>query len=160
MKGAPPAAYVAFSLRPTAFTAGRIRLRIPGCFRDKAFFSSVAEFIHDLPHVLNVSTNPRTTSVLVEYDGVEEDLLESFRYSGLFVLMSRNQMRVRDRFGGLPTFSEKEKATMKVLALIALSGVQVARGHALGAGTSLLDEAMRYWDSLATINAETGRRNG
>lgn len=148
-----PSGYVAFSLPPTLFTAGRIRIRVPEQHRDEEYFGKVEETLRQVAGVLDVKTNPRTTSILIEHDEDPDTMLTRIHALKLFNLVRREQIPIHLQRAAYPVFTKKEKETMKVLGLVGLSLIQVARGHALGAGTSLLDEAIRYWEK-ATLGGE------
>ncbi len=152
--------YVAFSLAPTKFTVGRIRIRIPERHRDEAYFTKVGETLAQVSGVLDVKVNPRTTSVLIEHDREPDELLWRIHALKLFRLVRKEQIPLHLHRAAYPVFTQQEKETMKVLALLGLSLFQAARGHALGAGTSLLDEAIRYWERASAVGDATDAKAG
>lgn len=159
MSGQLPSGYVAFSLAPTQYTAGRIRIRVPEQFRDDEYFAKVGEALRQVSGILDVKTNSRTTSILIEHDEDPDELLTRIHALRLFKLVRREQIPLNLQRAAYPVFTQKEKETMKVLALVGLSLIQVFRGHALGAGTSLLDEAIRYWER-ASLSGDSDAKAG
>lgn len=130
---------------------GRFRVRIVERRRDEAYFTRVGEALAQEPSVLEVTTNPRTGSVLVLHRGDLAALLERARAIGLFSTKPaepRTPTVVQwlddlDRFDADFLFARmRERPERAATGLFMLAVLQALRGSFLPSAPSLLGEAM------------------
>jgi hypothetical protein len=136
--------------------AGRVRLRVPDMRRQDEYFERMRQRLASLPGLRRLTTNTRTGSVLIEYSGRLEALEELGPRLGLFQLQNRPHPHSLSEF--LYTLTTQPDALLKkltdgridaagvtALALTGLGVSQIARGHALPAGWTLL------WNSINLV---------
>lgn len=144
-----PLAYVASTVEPTRFTPGRLRLRVPEERMNSAFFSHLVEEASRIEGVLDVSAREHTGSALILYSGSADEVLNRLSGLKLFRLSPREKVSAR---GSWPKLSSEERAILEGGVYLALSIVQIYRGKALGAGSSLLGQAIDTVRQLAVKN--------
>ncbi len=130
---------------------GRFRVRIVERRRDEAYFMRVEEALAQEPAVLEVTTNPRTGSVLVLHRGDPAALLERAGAIGLFRTKPaepRTPTIVHwlddlDRFDADFLFARmRERPERAATGLFMLAVLQALRGSILPSAPTLLGEAM------------------
>jgi hypothetical protein len=113
---------------------GRLRLRVDSRRGDAAFFAGVAKRVAEIAGVRAIRANPRTGSLLIEYDGTAEALARSAREHGLLRIASpappsaRTAMRSR-------RFAPVRPLSVAAVGLAGLGLYQAARGRLLGSAT-------------------------
>lgn len=142
-------AYVVFAEEPTTYTPGRLRLRLPQERHNTSLFERLLQEIGGIEGVLEVSSRPHTGSILLHYSGSTDDVLSRLVALGLFMLRPRGEMP--DLRGSFPKLDAKERAVVEGGIYLILSAIQLYRGKALGAGTSLLGQAI---ESLRVLVVE------
>lgn len=141
-----PLAYVASAEPPTRYTPGRLRLRLPEKRYDADFLSRLVEEASGVEGVLEASMRECTGSLLVLHSGTNDEILNRLSSLKIFRLSPREKVSPR---GAWPVLSNEERAILEGGVYLALSFVQVYRGKALGAGTSLLSQAMESVRQIA-----------
>jgi len=146
--------------RVTHRIPGRARLRVPERRGDAAWFEGLERQLGPVSGVLRLTTSPGTGSVLLLHRGPLEPLLrhaeerELFRcvaerppsseapagWAAALDRLRRSDPHVDRLLGGRP-----DTAAFGALLLGALGVLQLARGHVLPAGSSLLVDAIQLW---------------
>lgn len=129
----------------TSFMDGRVRLRHPALKRAEQA-GQVRELLSALPGMLRVTTNPRTGSLLIEYDPARisrEDLIElAGQWEAWTVHTSGEEGRVVRRRCGIDRAKAIRFTNRGMLATLAASLAFGAagreRGHVLAGGLFLL----------------------
>jgi len=148
-------------------TSTRTRLRTRGMKGNAEYFTQVQTALRAMEGVRNVQVNPLTESILIEHAGPIDPLLREAEARGYLQLETGEDKRPQylERLGKALRESDEnlERATTGKLNLDTLAffgllagGVyQVANGHGLPAGVTLL----RYAVELVTSAAETALTN-
>lgn len=77
---------------------GRMRLRIPAMRGNAGYFSALSDKLENIEGVAKVKVNPTSTSVVVEYAGEAQALLEQMREFDL-------DLKIEDHAGEVPPHS-------------------------------------------------------
>jgi hypothetical protein len=137
---------------------GRIGFRIPNKRRDTAYFCRLHEKFSSVQCIEQVNVNPLTGSLLLQYSGDLQRIMEQIKQSRLFEVASKapinegslaehasaslqalnEQIRARSA-GGLDFWS------LVFLTLIGMTAVRLAKGNIMVPATTLL------WYALATL---------
>jgi hypothetical protein len=134
---------------------GRIRLRIPAMRGDANYFSALATSLGHAPNVQQVKTNPATASVVVQFEGDAERILEQMHELGLEpeIRKSMNEITKRTGIGPVRLVSGRDINPMfmagSALALLGL--VQTFRGKIV------VPSVTAFWYTLEAFRA-SGRR--
>lgn len=129
---------------------GRVRFRVRGHRNDHEYFDSLAGRIRRAPGVSNVETNATTGSVLVQHEGVLDDLLTALTSDAElgklvdFVLESppiadRLRAQVTAMDGAVQRFSggNVDLGTVASCGLLGLAGAQLFLGLQIAGAVSL-----------------------
>ncbi|MEY4577757.1 MAG: hypothetical protein RL701_2460 [Pseudomonadota bacterium] len=140
---------------PIAFIShrvpGRVRIRIPAMQHQDQYFERLRERLATVPGLHRLTTNTRTSSVLLEFKGELEGaaLDELGQRLELFQLGARPHPHSLSEFLHVATTAPDEflkkvtdgRVDVAGLTALALTGMgisQIVRGHALPAGWTLL----------------------
>jgi hypothetical protein len=134
--------------------AGRLRLRVPEHKGDALYFATLTESVRSLPGVFGARPNPRVGSLLIEHDDVEEGRIEAL-LGGLGLDLADGEpptepplQILTNGFAALErelrgvTGNAADLRTLGFVALATAGLVQVARGNAFAAASSLLWHAV------------------
>ncbi|HVZ34824.1 MAG TPA: hypothetical protein VG963_20495, partial [Polyangiaceae bacterium] len=144
---------------------GRTRLRTRGMRGNVEYFAQIRGALLEMGGVHAVQVNPRTESVLIEHDGSPEPLLHEVETRGYLQLESAGQkqepylarlgraLQQSDQNLQQATTGRVNLDTVAFFGLIAGGVYQVANGHGLPAGVTLL----RYAVELVTDAAGAAR---
>jgi hypothetical protein len=144
---------------------GRTRLRTRGMRGNVEYFAQIRGALLEMSSVHAVQVNPRTESVLIEHDGPPEPLLREAETRGYLQLETAAQhqepylarlgraLQQSDRNLQHATTGRVNLDTVAFFGLLAGGVYQVANGHGLPAGVTLL----RYAVELVTDAAGAAR---
>ncbi|HVZ31801.1 MAG TPA: hypothetical protein VG963_05205 [Polyangiaceae bacterium] len=144
---------------------GRTRLRTRGMRGNVEYFAQIRGTLLEMSGVHAVQVNPRTESILIEHDGPPEPLLHEAETRGYLQLETAAQNRESylarlgralqesDRNLQQATTGRVDLDTVTFFGLLAGGVYQVANGHGLPAGVTLL----RYAVELVTDAAGAAR---
>lgn len=137
---------------------GRIRFRIPNKRRDTAYFYRLHEKFSSVQCIEQVNVNPLTGSLLLQYSGDLQRIMEQIKQYRLFDVVSkspRNEDSLAERTSAsLQALNEQIRArsageldfwSLVFLTLIGMSVVQLVKGNIVVPATTLL------WYALATL---------
>jgi hypothetical protein len=134
---------------------GRIRLRIPAMRGDAGYFSALADSMSDAPGVQQVKTNPATASMVVQFEGNGERILEQMHELGLEPKIKESNSGITKRTGIGPVrlVSGRDINPMFMVgsALALLGLVQTFRGKIV------VPSVTAFWYALEAFRA-SGRR--
>lgn len=116
---------------------GRVRLRVDSRRGDAAFFANVAKRGAQIPGVRAIKANPRTGSLLVEYDGAPDALLRLAREHGVLRIASPAPRAV-PRMARSRRFVRVQPLSVAAAGLAGLGLFQATRGRLLGSATENL----------------------
>ena len=131
-------------------TAGRLRLRLPERKGDATYFADLASAVATLPGVLATRQNLLAASLVIEHDPDASDPLTPAQASLGLRVIEGEPPTVPPLESLTSGFAELERTlreasgnaadlrTLGFLVLATAGLVQVARGHAFSAGSSLL----------------------
>jgi hypothetical protein len=138
-------AYLTFSLEKTDVTPGRLRLRVPAKRTNSRFFKEISSRIGTIDGVMEVRSNPKTSSLLIVHDDECDAILVRMNQLGIVKLVPRHQLAREEHAIHL---SEKERATLRFLAFSSLAFYQAWHGKLLAASSALVAEAQEYWAQI------------
>jgi len=143
MSNALPSAFISHSV------PGRVRIRIPAMRHQSPYFERVRERLATVAGLHRLTTNTRTASVLLEYEGEIEPVEQIGERLELFALEERPHRPSLTQWihavASQPDALLKQVTDGRVdatgVAALALAGMgisQIVRGQALPAGLTLL----------------------
>lgn len=146
---------------------GRTRLRVRARRGDQGYFEHVTEELSRCEGVISVRATPRTASVLLEHDAPLEAIGAFAGARGLFELeaapaevqspqlLARISEELRALDGAMRARTDRvwDVETLAFFGLVAAGAYQVARGHALPAGITMLGQAAQLL-TLASVRPE------
>jgi hypothetical protein len=126
----------------------RVRLRVPQCRGNTAWFDTTVVELAMVRGVRAASANPRLGTILVELDGPWESVASKAAARGLFVLAAAQAMaepamkRLGAELTGLEQTLGGDGRTLLFALLMGLGLVQIARGVVLPPALSLAAYAL------------------
>lgn len=142
---------------PTGYIAhrvgDRVRLRIPERKGDTAYFMRVERDLAACERVVYVEANPLTASILLRYNGSNDDLRRDVISRDLFdieeqpppvdpvLTVAAERIDQLDRFLQRSSNGSFDLLEVAFVGLIGASIIQVLRGQALGPASTLLAHA-------------------
>jgi hypothetical protein len=115
--------------------SGRVRLRINAKRGDSSFFQHAKAVLAAQPDICDVTTNPRTGSILIEHRGSEASILATARKKALFDSAVPSPPATAGRRPGKTPASPLDLAAA---GLAAAGVVQLARGQVVGSASENL----------------------
>jgi hypothetical protein len=132
----------------------RVRLRIPACKGDTAYFARVERELAACRRVISVEANPLTASLLLHYSGTDDDLRRDVVDLGLFMIEEMSQaanpvlntaaarIDQLDRMIRRSSNGSFDLLEVAFVGLVGASIVQTLRGQALGPASTLMAHAL------------------
>lgn len=119
-------------------TVERLRVRIPEKRGDEQYFAGLKKRLHEWDHALQIQVTPLTGSLLLENYESHEFIKNCARNLKLFSLVEKAEAKKAREALAHPIF---------IGALVGLGTLQLLRGQALAAGSTLFMDALRLWTS-------------
>lgn len=131
----------------------RVRLRIPTCKGDAPYFARVERELAACKRVSYVETNPLTASILLHYNGTDDDLRRDVTDRDLFTIeeapvvvnpvlaAATERLDQIDRMIQRSSHHSIDLLEVAFVGLVGASIVQALRGQTLGPASSLMAHA-------------------